>query len=253
MTASPSTVPLGIVKTPPSVSERLKFAHFCALGLTQVAQQVGISENGQLEIMLERILMDVFFKTSIRLRKESRVQFWQATLSNREMPKGFRGNFGFLYFLRNNSIEWGRSRVGASTEATKWLKNGVRYDPIPITGQDIPTAYFSGLPGKHKHSEYWLINALGNFIQSQGFQTKVGGNVTGHVILFTELSPCESCTLVIEQFLEKYAGITLTVCYALEYTYDPEVLKRILAARRGSTLRQFDSRAAQNMHWERKR
>lgn len=231
------------------IDQKLRFAHFKLLGVSQIYKEFGL-ESGNLLKMLESAYVDAQFKIARKHRKGGIEKFSKALLGSRKMPNHLKGNFAFLIYIRERNFVWGGSQVGASTIAKKWLQEQCKTNLVPIEASDI-SEMFAALPGAENHSEYLLLNALGNFIQSSG-QNITSSDVDGHVALFTELSPCQSCTSVIDKFLSHYPKISIFVAYALEHHYDPKILKNILKARRGSALKQFNASAATGkMHWER--
>jgi The BURPS668_1122 family of deaminases len=93
--------------------------------------------------------------------------------------------------------------IAISGRSTRPGTIGLPQDPIFVT--------FEVPPGHSRayDSEYKLLEELA----SRYAQTPA---VEGTINLFTERSPCDSCTNVIEQFRSQFPNIILTVNYAGE-------------------------------------
>jgi hypothetical protein len=226
------------------IDQKLRFAHFKLLGVEKIYEAV---QSAEILKMLEMVYVDTRFKVARKYRKGGIEKFSKALLGSQKKPKGLKGNFGFLIYIRQGKVEWGYSYIGASTIAIKWFNELCKEFIRPLTDDDIAVVMFPALPGAETHSEYLLLNSLGNFIE----KSNSGINkIDGHVVLFTELSPCQSCTSVIETFLRRYQNITAFVAYALEHDYDPKILDSILKTR--GAVRQFNAGASPSkMHWKR--
>jgi hypothetical protein len=233
-----------------TIDQKLRFAHFRLLGISQLYAGP-FSPSDILSKMFDTAYVDAQFKVARKHRKGGIEKFSEALFGSRKMPSNLKGTFGFLVSVREGKFIWGRSRVGASPKARKWLQEQHNTSLVPVEGNDVSVRMFGASPDAENHSECLLLNALGNFIGASD-KNVISSDVDGHVTLFTELSPCESCTSVIEKFLSHYPKISVLVAYALEYPYDPKILGAILKARKGSALQQFNGKAATGVtHWER--
>lgn len=93
--------------------------------------------------------------------------------------------------------------IAISGTSTRPGTVGLPQQPIFVTFE-IPPGH-----SRAYDSEYKLLEQLA----SQYAQTP---EVEGTINLFTERSPCDSCTNVIEQFGRRFSNIILTVNYAGE-------------------------------------
>jgi hypothetical protein len=117
--------------------------------------------------MLEMAYVDTRFKMARKYRKGGIEKFSDALLGSRKKPNGLNGNIAFLIYIQQGKVVWGYSHVGASAKAIKWFNEQREEFLCLLTASDIPVVMFPALPGADTHSEYLLLNALGNFIEPQ--------------------------------------------------------------------------------------
>ncbi|MBE9228057.1 hypothetical protein IQ264_21780 [Phormidium sp. LEGE 05292] len=93
--------------------------------------------------------------------------------------------------------------IAISGRATRPGTVGLPQQPLFVT-YEVPPGH-----SRAYDSEYKLLEEL-------AFRYAQTPEIEGKINLFTERSPCDSCTNVIEQFRRRFPNIILTVNYAGE-------------------------------------
>lgn len=143
--------------------------------------------------------------------------------------RGLSGNLGALSFRADAGPIIGTEWVAPSAKIRPDIRKAIaqqRTDhtllhhcangqitivPPPGAGATVrsfmPT--LRGNNGSLNDSEFVLLNTLTDYLPNQ--------SVSGKLSLITDRIPCRSCTAVIDQFMERFADIKVTVGYFFDY------------------------------------